>query len=240
MRINLINLDRSSERLQAFRSANGFLSTVERVSAIEGRTADRRALIDQGILDSRLTYTDGALGCALSHMALWDRIAQSGTPETLAEDDAIFNRQFESRSTALIQSLGETWDCVLWGWNFDSVLVVDLLPGIAPALMHFDQNALRSQRERFQHLEIEPRPIGLFRAFGTVCYSLSPQGAAKLLASCRPMRPFSLTVPGLPAPLSNYGLDVMMNAAYPQLKAFVAFPPLVITPNEHATSLVRP
>jgi glycosyl transferase, family 25 len=240
LKINLLNLDRSGGRLQAFRSKNSFLSDVERVCAIDGRTLDRRALIRDGILDPRLTYTDGALGCALSHMAIWDRVANAGSAQTIAEDDALFNKQFASRSTALIHSLADSWDCVLWGWNFDSVLVADILPGVAPALMHFDQAALRSQLDRFQSLEIEPRPLGLYRAFGTVCYSLTPQGARKLLAACRPMRPLSLSVPGLPAPLANYGLDVMMNAVYPQLKAFVAFPPLVVTPNDPATSLVRP
>lgn len=239
MKIHLVNLERSSDRLRAFQAWNSFLSEVERFPAIEGRTVDRQELIASGTLDSRVSYTDGALGCALSHMALWERVRDEGTAATIAEDDAIFNRQFATRSAALLESIGTQWDCVLWGWNFDSVLVADILPGVTPALMRFDQNALRAQLDRFQTLQIDARPCGLLRAFGTVCYSVTPHGAARLLAACRPIRPLSVHVPGLAGPLPNQGIDVMMNAAYAQLKAFAAFPPLVVTANDRGTSLVQ-
>lgn len=239
MKINLVNLDRSSDRLQAFRARNSFLEDVERFPAVEGRGVDRRALIASGVFDPRLNYTDGALGCALSHLAIWERVAQADTFETIAEDDAVFNRRFVQRSAELVGTLGPDWDCVLWGWNFDSVLVADVLPGVASALMHFDQSALRQQLGTFQGVAVESRALRVFRAFGTVCYAVTPQGARKLLQACRPMRPFSLPVPGLPNPLPNQGIDIMMNAAYPQLRAFVAFPPLVVTPNDRSASLVQ-
>jgi GR25 family glycosyltransferase involved in LPS biosynthesis len=239
VKTHLINLDRSSERLRAFRSWNSFLPDVERFSAIDGRALDRQALISQGVLDPRVTYTDGAIGCALSHIALWQRVVSEGVVTTIVEDDAVFNRHFAMRSAAVLGSLPAEWDCVLWGWNFDSVLVSECLPGVTAALMHFDQAALRSHLDRFQSLQIEARPIGLYRAFGTVCYTVTPQGAGKLLAACRPLRPLSVNVPGLPAPVPNNGIDVMMNAAYPQMKSFAAFPPLVVTPNERASSLVQ-
>lgn len=235
----LINLERSAERLRVFRAWNSFLPDVERFSAVDGRTLDRQALISQGVLDPRATYTDGALGCALSHVTLWERVVSEGVVTTIVEDDAVFNRHFAVRSAAVLDALPAEWDCVLWGWNFDSVLVSECLPGVTAALMHFDQASLRSHLDRFQNLPIDARPIALYRAFGTVCYTVTPRGAAKFLAACRPLRPLSVSVPGLPAPVPNHGIDVMMNAVYPQTKTFAAFPPLVVTPNERVSSLVQ-
>ena len=151
MKCFLINIERSSERLRAFRAWNSFLPDIERFSAIDGRTLDRQALISQGVLDPRVTYTDGALGCALSHIALWERVVSEGVVATIVEDDAVFNRHFAVRSAVVLDSLPAEWDCVLWGWNFDSVLVSACLPGVTAALMHFDQAALRGHLDRFQN-----------------------------------------------------------------------------------------
>jgi GR25 family glycosyltransferase involved in LPS biosynthesis len=238
-RVVVINLDRSVERLAAFRTKNSFLGGIERFAAIDGRALNRAQLREAGHLDREVSYTDGALGAALSHFTLWEKAAADGTLVTVCEDDAVFNRGFQRRAAGLLDSLPEGWDIVLWGWNFDSVLIVDALPGVSESLIQADQASLRSQLDRFQALDFEPRALRLLNAFGMLCYSVTPAGAQKLLAACWPIRPMTVAVPGLTAPLPNYGFDVMCNAAYRRLNAYVAFPPLVVSPNDHATSLVQ-
>jgi hypothetical protein len=39
--------------------------------------------------------------------------------------------------------------------------------------------------------------------------------------------------------LPNRGIDNMMNELYPKINAYVCFPPLVITKNDHALSTVQ-
>jgi hypothetical protein len=49
----------------------------------------------------------------------------------------------------------------------------------------------------------------------------------------------SVYFPDLNRSLPNNNFDVMVNAIYPKINAFVSFPPLAITKNEHTTSTVQ-
>jgi glycosyl transferase, family 25 len=240
MKITLINLDRSVDRLNRFTAMNGFLGGVERFAAVDGSTLNREELKKSGLLDPRVKYTNGALGCAFSHFSLWDRAVTEGAAVTVCEDDAVFNQGFEHQAARLLNGLPTDWDFVLWGWNFDSILLVDALPGVSPGLVCFDQPNMRKELSRFQALDFEPRGLRLLRAFGTICYSVTPGGAKKLLDACRPIRAMTVLIPGLAGPMFNQGLDVMCTAAYPKINAYVAFPPLVVSPNDHSGSLVQP
>src|SRR6267154_3422366 len=76
-----------------------------------------------------------------------------------------------------------------------------------------------------------------------------PKGARALRDFCLPIRPMELRLlwpePGnkvllRPAGrLLNRGIDVMMAIAYPNLRAFVSVPPLVISQNEHFRSATQ-
>ena len=168
-----------------------------------------------------------------------ERAVDARTPLTVCEDDAIFNPGFVDKAPGVLRALESGWDIVLWGWNFDSLLMADALPGVSPSLIYLDQNALRRQLDRYQTLNLEPRALRLLYSFGIMCYSVSPGGAKKLLDACRPVRTMNVVVPGLPQPVRNFGIDVMMTAVYRHIGAFVAFPPLVVSPNERSSSLIQ-
>jgi hypothetical protein len=92
--IYVINLDRSPERISEFFTVNRNLSaTVSRYPAIDGRTFDLDSLVRQGLVTKHIVNPDmfsiGALGCALSNIALWDKAIGSGQSLTVCEDDAI-------------------------------------------------------------------------------------------------------------------------------------------------------
>jgi GR25 family glycosyltransferase involved in LPS biosynthesis len=237
MDIAFINLDRSGDRLARFREMNRHLTQLSRIPAMEGSRFSRATLVERNILDSPMdSYTDGAIGCALSHLSLWERAFNDNKTMTVAEDDAIFHGQFEKLARGVIATLPAAWDIILWGWNFDSILLFDMLPGVSPCLGRFDQQSLRASVPVFRQAALVPGAYKLRRAFGTICYSISPQGAGRLHRHCVPIRPMDVFYPGLNSTLPNTGIDHMMNAAYPNLQAFVCFPPLVITENNHATS----
>jgi glycosyl transferase, family 25 len=241
MDIVVINRDRDATRLAAFRRRNGHLRSVTRFAAVDGDTLDSDRLVTDGIIAPAIaaTYTKGALGCALSHRALWEAAVAGRRAATVCEDDAIFNRGFEATVARMERTLPPDWDFVLWGYNFDEYLQIDLLPGVSRALMLFDQAAMRQAIAPFQDSAIAPLLFRLHRALGTPCYSISPKGAALLRDHCFPLRPMTLALPGRRL-VRGRGHDMLMNEAYPRLLAFASVPPLVVTENDHATSTVQP
>ena len=235
----VINLDRSTARMAAFEKANARFIRYTRFSAIEGATASRAALHAQGLLNEDVRYTDGAVGCAMSHIALWKQALESGRALTICEDDAVFNAGFTARSEALLQQLEGKFDLILWGWNFDSVLSYQFLPGVSICAARFDQNRLRAGLERFQQLQFLPSLYRLVRAFGLPAYTVSPQGAKLLLEKCLPLRNMQVRFPGYDHLFQNNGIDIVMSAVYPEMRAYVSTPPLVATPNERSISTVQ-
>lgn len=240
MQIHLINLDRSPERLAEFTARNGHLTDVTRFPAIDGRQADRRELRVRGVIGHSLDYTDGALGNCLSHVALWDLAIARNEAITLCEDDAIFNRSFEQDAATIIASVDQDWHMIFWGWNFDAFALFELIPGVSPFLAQFDQNQMRSGIDRFQSAVLAPRAFRLLAAFGIVCYSISPAGAHLLRQLLLPVRAAPVTVPAVGRRFANKDLSIALLDAFPRIRAFASFPPLVITRNDHAISTVLP
>jgi glycosyl transferase, family 25 len=242
MEISLINLDRSPERLAAFHATNAHLASVVRIPAMDGARYSRPMLMEKKILAEPMAdYTNGAIGCALSHLGRWEQAVIDKKPLTVAEDDAIFHHDFDALAPQVMESIPSEWDIILWGWNFDSILLFSLVDGV-PCLGTFDQKELRASSATWQQSMIAPvpRPFRLSRAFGTVCYSISPAGAERLYNHCVPIRPMTTFYPGLNRSIPNRGIDGMMNEAYPALQAYVCVPPLVVTKNDHAESTILP
>lgn len=234
----VINLDRSTERMDSFRESNAHMPAIERFAAVDGALLDLGELVADGRMTPDLRYTRGALGCAMSHLFFWEAAAGERSVITVCEDDAVFHHDFEKLAESFIAELPDDWDLVLWGWNFDSILLFELMPGVSPALMTTNQELLRKGLRAFQSTSLVPRPFRLRRAYGTVCYTISPKGARRLLDHALPLRPFTIDFPMVNPAFPNNGIDIVMNAAYPSLEAYVSVPPLVVTPNEHAVSTV--
>jgi glycosyl transferase family 25 len=238
MPISLINLDRSPDRLAAFHARNPHLGDVTRFRAVDGRELVRPRLVEQGLLRGEPNYTPGALGVFLSHVELWRTATKTKQAVTIAEDDAIFSRHFDRSSRALTEAAGPDWDLILWGWNFDVFLWIDLIPGVSPAVIRTFQERLREGVDAFQSQDLSPRLFRLLHFFGMVCYSVSPKGAGSLLDFCLPLRPMLIPFRGFDVTVENRGVDHLLNAVVPDLKAFVSIPPLVVTENRHETSTV--
>ena len=241
MIIHLINLDRSPDRLAEFQRVNEHIANVDRFSAVDGQTVDVASLVTNRMIDpvAKPSYSQGAIGAALSHGALWSRAIEENRPLTICEDDAIFHSEFERLSQSLIATLPPDWDLISWGWNFDANLLIDFIPGISPCLCTFDQGSLVIHATDFKTRRVQPLAFPLLRSFGIPCYSVSPRGAQLLKSTCFPLRTMTIFFPGIGRHIPNVGIDVVMNAAYPNMKAYVSFPPLVITKNERNRSTIQ-
>lgn len=239
MAVHVINLDRDPERLARFHRLNAHLPEVIRLPAVDGSTLDRRELEANGYILAGLRYSNGSLGCALSHIALWRQAIREQKPITVAEDDAVFAPDFITASGALLGMLPADWDIVLWGWNFDALLWVEIPEGVSACRIEFNQNHLRENIEVFRTRKYGHAPLRLRHAFGNLCYSVSPAGARTLLDNCLPLGDPLVKFPGYGVVIENKTFDSTMNRIYPQLKAYACMPPLAVSENRHETSHTR-
>jgi len=237
MPIHVISLDRTPNRLEHFQRRNAHLTDVVRFPAIDWRTLDRNQLITDGSLARDCPYEGGFLGNAMSHISLWKKAAEEDRTITVVEDDAIFSCHFAERSRAFLAALPTDWDFVQWGWNFDALLWVDVIPQIIKVAMNFYQSELRRNIYDFQNADTIPAPVRLLHSWGIFCYSVTPKGARALLSHCLPLddRLIDLS-PGLGRRIKNTSLDCVMCGAYPFLKAFICMPPLAATENKKEES----
>jgi glycosyl transferase family 25 len=234
--VRVINLDRDQQRLQSFSTINAHLGHFFRFPAIDGRLVDRAALERDGIIARNLTYNNGQLGNALSHIALWRGAIEANDVITVVEDDAILARNFLQARDEMLSRLPADWSIVLWGWNFDRSVWAEIPEGVAKSVLKFDQDALRENIEIFRRSEVAHTPIRLRHAFGTPAYSLTPAAATALLEACLPLARQFIRFEGFGIDIPNNGIDCMMNSAYPKLKAYVCLPPLAVAENRHELS----
>jgi GR25 family glycosyltransferase involved in LPS biosynthesis len=234
--VYVINLDRDEERLRTFLATNAQLTGVERFSAVDGRLVDRADLERAGLIASNLTYNNGVLGCALSHLELWRRAVADQRPITVVEDDAILAANFMPAHQEVIGKLPADWSIVLWGWNFDRSVWAEIPEGVAKSVLQFNQDELRANIETFRGAEVAHAPIRLRHAFGSLAYSVSPTGAAALLEHCLPLARKFIRFEGFGIGIPNNGIDCIMLGAYPTLKAYFCMPPLAVSENRHEIS----
>jgi GR25 family glycosyltransferase involved in LPS biosynthesis len=239
MIVHLINLDRDRARLERFRELNAHLPEIIRPPAIEGRRLDRLELEKLGYIAKPLSYNNSALGSAHSHIELWRKAVEKKSAITVAEDDAIFARHFVESYDGFLQRLPTDWDIVLWGWNFDAFLWVEIPEGVSPCKIQFSQDELRRNIEIFRARPAIHAPLRLRHSFGIMAYTVSPSGAKSLMDICLPLRDTLITFAGYEVVIENKTIDAMMNQAYPRLKAYVCMPPLAVSENRHETSNTR-
>jgi GR25 family glycosyltransferase involved in LPS biosynthesis len=238
MELSVINLDRSHERMEQFRLRNSHLS-VRRVSAVDGRTVDRHEVAAKGLIDQDVPFPPGSVGAALSHIGLWKTAVQAQAPLTIAEDDAIFAVHFATAAAEVLSRLTADWDLILWGWNYDAYLWVEIPEGVSRSRLQFNQDDLRHNVEVFRRSRHPVAPIRLRHAFGLLAYSVSPKGAGALLELCVPIKRRLIPFTGFDVQVEMRSVDRMMNFAYPRLRSYVCFPPLAVSENTHETSTIQ-
>ncbi len=232
--IHVISLARTPDRLARFRTDNPDLEGWRLYPAVDGTTVD--AATREALGDTSL-WSPGGVGVALSQQALWRHCVESQAPLTICEDDAVLRGDFRDAAAEMLSDVPD-FDLVLWGWNFDAVAEVEVTPGVAVAMLA-DQARLRQEVASFRQSKSASVLLRLRKALGTPCYTLSPKGAAALLARALPARPVQVTLPLMPREIGNLTPDVMLCSLYGDLSAYLAFPPLAVTRNEWTRSTVR-
>src|SRR5579871_2110759 len=102
---HVINLDRSPKRLQHFHDVNRGVEDVARFSAVDGQSLDREALVATGYVAPNLSWGPGTLGCAMSHIKLWELAVGEDRRLTIFEDDVVLSHHFHSRAAEVLSGL---------------------------------------------------------------------------------------------------------------------------------------
>ena len=238
----VISLVKRLDRRECFLRWNGSRQDIEFsfFDAVDGRTLERSRMEAEGLLVPNAPYTAGALGCALSHRALWETAARQEAPLLIFEDDACLQLHFPSVEACLAQ-LPRDWDFLLLGYN-TNVATTLLLPSRMPVSLIFG-NHVQRQPGYFEHLSQDgawsasTAIYPLLQAWGTLAYLVSPRGAERLLQACFPLSSPELDMyPSLHIRVDS--LDGMINAGLARgaLRGFALFPPIVMGPNAVADS----
>lgn len=236
MQVHVLNLERTPERWVEFRRRNEHLPHVRRAQAVDGRDVYRFSGETKTILAEDLHYTPGAVGCALSHIHQWQQCVADGLPRTILEDDAWAHFDFQQHAYGLIEAYPR-FDIIVWGWNWDCPVQFKKLPGLFSTQLVMNPVELQTNIEIYQRsLLPQPSLYELEFCFGTPAYTITPKGAAQLLEKLLPLRNFKMETPSFMA--ENTGIDVALNTVYRQLRAYVCYPPLVVTANDKSKSTI--
>jgi GR25 family glycosyltransferase involved in LPS biosynthesis len=225
--VHVINLDRSTGRLENFRKRNPHLTDFLRVTAIDGTTVDKTQLVSDGTITDDLAYSPGSLGCALSHVNLWKKAVSENRIVTIFEDDVICSLYFREESARILSKFANHWDVIQWGANFYPLFSwLDF--GFSKAKLEFYDRHFSEDPVKFQSAKYSSHLIRVAHSFGTLAYSVSPKGAGLLLEYCLPLRNRIIPFPGTGVRLNDTGIDCPMCGAYSSMQAFLCIPPLVI------------
>lgn len=235
----VISLKRTPERLEQFYANNAHQNlTVETLEAVDGLQLDPQELVRDGLIASDLTWTRGALGAAMSHRNCWQRAVESNRPLVIFEDDVLLRSDFATVVLETLNGLPDSWDIIHFGFNTDSALEVEVVPGCL-VVGHFGRwYPTRLEGQRFVNSPGAVTAIRLITCYGTCAYAVSAGGAQKLLDRCfplqwtlHPIRAFNMLLRGETG-------DAVMNRHYQDMTSFVCVPPIALALNDKATSTV--
>ncbi|MDQ2101916.1 tetratricopeptide repeat protein [Azospirillum isscasi] len=242
----VINLARRRDRRDTFLRNNagkGFHFVVR--EAVDGQSLSRQELAARGLIaEPALTFSDGAIGNALSHRQMWEDCARTGRNRLVFEDDAFLHPDLSTWLPRLHSALEGGCDILYLGYNWDAWVSVEHSPGLwsqvdfSEPSAPFDTLCRSYEGGGVQSLLLPARQV-----WGTLAYLVSPGGAAKLLATSFPLSAQGeIRMFGQGRRIRPSTLDGIINRSIQSglITAQCLVPPLVIGPNNHEDSDVVP
>jgi GR25 family glycosyltransferase involved in LPS biosynthesis len=238
-----ISLDPAGERYRLFAERNRHLGSISIFNAIKGADIPMAERVSSGLLTPELlaagTVTEGTLGCAASHRAVWRIIAASNTGAVVMEDDVLTHPGLPEFMAAHPKILNRA-ELVFFSVNTDSVLATISPQGLTTyEVMQPQRPDLAWIGRAFAQTAVaDVRPHRLLNGFGLCCYWVSPRGAARLLDACYPLTLEGTDVPLMKDKWPGSAIDGRMNAFLPAMSAFITRPFLAYSPNTDSSTSI--
>ena len=229
--IFVISLKRSKDRQDLFDKNNSkYITNYTYHNAVDGNLLLINNLDSNIFTKGSQKYSNGAIGCALSHLQLWEKCIELNRPILIMEDDAIVNHDFMNHLNTVKNILPDDWDILQLTYNYDSALSYNITE-FEKCNCYFSQNKLtKSHILKFVDSKINTTIAKLNNSFGTSAYMISPKGAKILKTKCFPLNNTIITVPFL-GEIMSHSIDCMMNTIYKDISAYVCIIPFIITPH---------
>jgi len=232
MDIYVISLKRSEDRRKTFDYYNSkHLNKYEYIDAVDGKTLDINNLDEKIMVKGSKNYTNGAIGCALSHLKLWEKCIELNKPIIIMEDDSIVSSNFLKHVNNIMNNMiSKNWDIIQLSYNFDSILSYDNST-FEKCNCIFNKTKMKKEDiDKFINSKINTTIAKLNHSFGMACYIITPNGAKILKEKCFPLNNKIITLPFLNN-IMCYTIDCMMNSVYKDISAYICIIPFVITPH---------
>jgi glycosyl transferase family 25 len=230
----VISLDRTPTRLSEFSIQNPHIQ-FRKFSAVDGRAINKITLIESGLLSSDLRFNDSAIGCALSHLTLWQHSIDINAPITIIEDDCLLHENFQMISQISSEAISD-YDLIQWGWNFEGPIEYLHSESTGRIKAMFDHVALCQNPKIFQSHQQAVKLHKVLFYYGATCYTISPAGARKLIGLLLPFKDF---YPYLNTKFQyNPGIDSTLNYVHPIINSYVGIYPIAFTLNDKTKSTI--
>jgi len=231
MDIYVISLERSKDRRDIFDSNNSKYIKYTYHNAVDGKLLNLNDVDKQIFTKGSKIYSNGAVGCALSHLQLWDKCIELNKPIIILEDDAIVSRNFNSHINNLLNSIfPNKWDIIQLNYNFDSVLSYKNTNYETCNCIFNKTKLTKNDISTFVNSKINTTFAKLNHCFGMSAYIINPSSAKILKEKCFPLDNRILNIPFLNKIMCST-IDGMMNSVYKDISAYVCIIPFVITPH---------
>jgi glycosyl transferase, family 25 len=241
MDIFVVSLERSQDRRKTFDNFNSKYIKYKYHNAVDGYLLDIDKLGPDIIRKGTINYSKGAIGCALSHLQLWELCIEMNKPIIILEDDAIVSKDFNKHINNLMNNLApKNWDIIQLSYNFDSVLSYKNTCYEDCHCIFGKKVVTNADINAFVNSKITTTIARLNNCFGTAAYILTPHAAKLLKSKCFPMDSRMIQVPFL-NPINCFSIDSLMNSVYKDLQAYVTIIPFVMTPHistEYKTTII--
>tara|TARA_B100001250_G_C19796696_1_gene789044 strand:- start:723 stop:1487 length:765 start_codon:yes stop_codon:yes gene_type:complete len=239
----VICLDKLSKRYQKFNVNNIHLKH-KFFQGISGKDLNKEevlkaGLLSKSLLDSNLV-SDGAIGCAASHRALWNEVITTKKPMLILEDDVITHENITHFINDNYRQLMEI-DITFFTINTNTILQSISPEGMETVTMfrylHPSEDWIKKTLLNTRLAAV--RPHKLIKAFGHAAYFITPIGAKKMEEKTFPLEGTTVNIPKINEKLLSVAHDIEANRFYHELDAYICLPFLAFSPNINSTTNLK-
>lgn len=210
----------------------------------------RSELLNRNWITHNNQYDPYNLAIANAHLNIWQDAVDKQTDITIFHADITVHPDFLNHQKNSLKDFSE-YDFITWGYNLNWPLCLQLHPTLPRVFYTFPGHEIENistpnnqliNAETYCNHSLDLQIARIFSFAGLGCYSLSWQGANKLLKECLPLD--NISAPSQQDHLhgsnyyvlkpsesrSNLSLDIEINCHLETINAYVSVPLLAIMP----------